>query len=219
LLGVALSYVLQWPMTLSVFLMIFFQTLLVGNFIKDRNLGTSTLITAVAQGSLALGLVVMALSHMPTTEMSAVLLGDILAVSYEDLYILVGVFVGLMCILALLWKALLFTIIDEDFAIISGYPIGMYKLITTTIVATVIALSLKMVGALLLASLIIVPSATARDYVKSPEGMVGVAAIVGIVAVILGLLASYHFDTPTGPTIAATLFVLFISSRFFKRIV
>ena len=78
------------------------------------------------------------------------------------------------------------------------------------VIAAVIALAMKVVGILLITSLLIIPAAAARHLCRTPEQMAAAAAIIGVLSVALGLFASFHFDTPSGPSIVTAAVFLFM---------
>ena len=81
----------------------------------------------------------------------------------------------------------------------------------------VVAVAMKIVGVLLITALLIIPAASARRYAKSPEGMVLIAMVMGVFAVVLGLLASMYWDTPAGPSIVSASVLLFFVTRVSVR--
>ena len=81
------------------------------------------------------------------------------------------------------------------------------------LIALIVAVSMKVVGVLLIASLLIIPPACARAFTKTPETMSAFASMVGCIAVCGGLAASWFWDTPTGPSIVVATSVLFVISR------
>ena len=91
----------------------------------------------------------------------------------------------------------------------------------TISLALVVAVSIKVVGALLITAMLIIPAAAARPFSRTPEAMAAGASLIGIASVVAGLLASYRWDTPTGPTIvsmAALFFALSYASDALRRI-
>jgi zinc transport system permease protein len=80
------------------------------------------------------------------------------------------------------------------------------------LMALVIAIAMKIVGILLITSLLIIPAATARRFASSPEIMAVYASLIGAVAVAGGLFGSLHWDTPSGPSIVVAALVLFVLS-------
>ena len=83
--------------------------------------------------------------------------------------------------------------------------------------ALVIALAMKIVGILLVSAMLIIPPAAARSLSRTPEQMVVIAALVGVLAVIAGMSASFYWDTPAGPSIVVAATLMFVASLAVKR--
>jgi zinc transport system permease protein len=103
--------------------------------------------------------------------------------------------------------------VHEDLARAEGLPVLPASLVFTILVAVVIGLAMKIIGILLITSLLIIPAATARRFAAEPETMAVVAAGFGIIAVVVGLVGSLEFDTPSGPSIVAAAAMLFAISQ------
>ena len=115
-----------------------------------------------------------------------------------------------MLLLKLLWQPLLAITINEELAQVEGVNVPVTRLILMLLIAVVIAIAMKIVGLLLITSLLIIPAASARRIARTPEQMALGAAVVGCVSVMGGLAMSWHFDTPTGPSVVVTSLLIFI---------
>ena len=139
------------------------------------------------------------------------LFGDILAVSRLDLAI---IYIGggiVIAVLVFVWRALFAATVNYDLAEAEGLRPDRANIVFMLLMAVVIAISMKIVGVLLITALLIIPAATARQLARGPEQMALIAAVLGVIAVVAGLFGSLEWDTPSGPSIvvaAATLFVL-----------
>ena len=111
-----------------------------------------------------------------------------------------------------LWRPLLASTVNPDLAEAEGLRPERARLFFMLLMALVIAIAMKIVGILLITSLLIIPAATARRFSASPEVMAVLSAVVGVVAVIGGLYGSLQFDTPSGPSIVVAALVLFVLS-------
>ena len=121
-----------------------------------------------------------------------------------------------MLLLVKIWNPLLAITIDEDLGRTEGIKFKLVRMIFMLIIALVIAVAMKVVGVLLITSLLIIPAATARNYSKTPEQMAVFASLIGSLSVVLGLLASWFIDTPAGPSIvlsAGSLFLLSLTNK------
>ena len=115
-------------------------------------------------------------------------------------------------VLVFLWRPLLSATVHEELAAVEGVPVTAVNLGFMMLLAMVVALAMKIVGILLVTSLIIIPAATARRFSATPEAMAVLAAVIGCLAVAGGLAGSMAFDTPSGPSIVVAAFALFLVS-------
>ena len=209
LLGVSLSLMFEF----SVFLGAIFVSLLMASLVtltQGRSLFLDTLLGVVGHMSLATGLVIVSFISGVRIELMAYLIGDILSVSKSDLLL---IWIGLVIVLVLLfwrWSALLLCTLNEDLATSSGLNPKRESYALTIGLAIVVAVGIKVVGVLLIISMLIIPAASARSLVSTPEKMALFASVIGVLSAVLGLNASYVFDTPTGPTIVCVASIIFI---------
>ena len=140
------------------------------------------------------------------------LFGDILAVTVDDILI---IWIGgalILLVLKLIWKPLFASTVNYELAEAEGLNPDRAKAIFTILMAAIIAISIKMVGLLLITGMLIIPAAMSRNISDSPQKMVLFAIIGGLLSVIIGLFSSLEFNTPSGPSIIAASLVLFILS-------
>src|SRR5690606_6401924 len=98
-------------------------------------------------------------------------------------------------------------------AFVESINVDLMRLLLMLLIGVVIALGMKFVGALIMTSLLIIPAATARRLTKTPEQMAILASLVGALAVLGGLILSWHFDTPAGPSVVVTATTMFMCSQ------
>ena len=211
LLGVALGYLLHINLTLGVILTCLLVACLLFFFQQQKTLAGDTVLGILSHSSLSLGLVVLAFFETIRIDLMSYLFGDILAVGKVDLAWIAICGIAALLLLALIWRPLLIVSIHEDLARVEGVRVDLVKLSFVCLLAVLVAVMMKIVGLILVTSLFIIPAAIARKFVQTPEMMALLAALFGVLAVILGLFSSYHWDTPAGPSIvlaAAGLFVL-----------
>ncbi len=142
------------------------------------------------------------------------LFGDILAVTVKDISI---IWIGgaiILCILKLIWRPLFASTVNYELAEAEGLNPERSKIIFTILMAAIIAISIKMVGLLLITGMLIIPAAMARNISSSPKMMVIFSVIGGLLSVVLGLFSSLEFNTASGPSIIAASLFLFILSLF-----
>ena len=140
------------------------------------------------------------------------LFGDILAVTVNDLII---IWIGgalILLVLKLIWKPLFASTVNYELAEAEGLNPDRAKAVFTILMAAIIAISIKMVGLLLITGMLIIPAAMARNISDNPKKMVLFAIIGGLLSVIIGLFSSLEFNTASGPSIITASLILFILS-------
>lgn len=167
--------------------------------------------------ALSLGIVILSIVGGENTDYFALLFGDVLSISTQDIiwiYVVLGIIIGL---LVAFWQKLLLLTLNEELAVSQGLNRTFYQLLFMSMIALTVSISVQIVGVLLITSLLIIPPAVARVFAYSPLAMVFQSIIVSMVAVLMGLSASTFYDLATGPTIVIALGVLFILSQLFTR--
>ena len=101
-----------------------------------------------------------------------------------------------------------------ELAEIEGVNVTRNNLVLVLLIALTIAVSMKIVGILLITSLLIIPPATARKFAESPEKMALLASLIGASAILLGLFTAFYLDTPAGPTIVVIATLFFLLANF-----
>ncbi|MGR3484333.1 MAG: metal ABC transporter permease [Paracoccaceae bacterium] len=209
-LGVALALAVDAPVTAGALLIALSMALAMGP-LSGRGWGTDTLLGVMAHGALAVGLTAVALVPGARVDLESLLFGDVLAVSHADLAVIWGGAALVAGLLAWRWGRIVTSTVDPDLARAAGIDPKLEGLIVTLALAVTVAVALKVVGALLIGAMLIIPPAAARPFTRTPERMVIGAGLVGAASVLGGLWAAWHLDTPAGPTIvsvAAGLFLL-----------
>ena len=212
LLGVTLAYAFSINITLSVFIISSVVAILLINLQKRTKLAGDSLLGLLAHSTLAIGLVLIGFLTSIRFDLMGLLFGDILAVTIEDIAL---VWIGGIIILGILyfiWKSLFSATVNYDLAAAEGMRPEISNLIFTLLLAAVIALSIKMIGALLITGLLLIPAAIARNLSNSPKQMIIVAILAGIASVVLGLFTSLELNTSSGPSIVVVSLALFILS-------
>lgn len=209
LLGVALALVLQIAPVFGVFVVA--AAIAAALLLLDRRgvLSTDALLGLLSHGTLAVGLVLVALMTWVRIDLTALLFGDVLAVGVNDLVLIWTGGAVVLAGLVWVWRPLLADTVHPDLAAAEGMRPGRARAVLMLLMALVIAVAMKVVGVLLITSLLIIPAAAARRLAATPEAMAALAALIGALAVVLGLFASLHWDTPSGPSIVVAAVALF----------
>jgi zinc transport system permease protein len=209
LLGIALGFLLQVNLTVGVVVICVLLAVLLTVLQRRTRLAGDTILGIFAHSSLAFGLVALSFMDSLRVDLMAFLFGDILAVSPLDL---AWIYLGGAAVLGTLvyvWRPMLSLTVHEELARVEGVPIDKMRLAFVLLLAIAIAAAMKIVGVLLITSLLIIPAATARNFARSPEQMAIFASAIGALAVAAGLAASLAFDTPSGPSVVAAAAILF----------
>lgn len=177
--------------------------------LSGRTVAQDTLLGVLSHGALAVGLVAVALIDTIRVDLNAYLFGDVLAVDRWDLAIIWSGALAVGALLSWRWSALLTSTLSPDLARAAGLHPDRERLVLTLALALFVAVAIKVVGALLIGALLLIPAATARNFAKTPEGMALGAMVLGCVAALGGLQVAFWLDTPAGPTIVATAAALF----------
>ncbi len=189
LLGVTLAFSFDINIAFSVFIISSAIALILLKLQKTTNLPGDALLGLLAHSSLAVGLVVIGFLSFIRFDIMGLLFGDILAVTENDLIII--------------WLG---------GAIILFVKPERVNAIFTILMAAIIAISIKMVGLLLITGMLIIPAAMARNISNNPKQMVLFSIIGGLLSVVMGLFGSLEINTPSGPSIITAGLILFILS-------
>lgn len=209
-LGVSLAIFLEINIMASVFFIAVLISVLLLYLQKKGGLASDALLGLMSHSALAMGLVAIAFMTWVRIDLNALLFGDILSVSKSDMTIVwIG---GAFVIIALMfiWRQLFAATVNEELARAEGMKPDRANIVFMVLMALIIAISMKIVGVLLITALLIIPAATARRISSSPEQMAILAALFGVFAVVGGLFGSLRWDTPSGPSIVVMAMVLFV---------
>jgi zinc transport system permease protein len=212
LLGVALGFLLGTDLQIGVIATCVALALILVALQQQRRLATDTLLGILSHSALSLGLVAVSFAQTLRIDLMGYLFGDILAVGMTDLAWIYGGGAAALAVLAAIWRPLLAMTVHEELARAEGVPVIAIRLVFMLAIAITIAIAMKIIGILLITSLLIIPAATARRFARTPEQMAALASLTGCLAVVGGLAASLRFDTPSGPSVVVAAAALFLLS-------
>ena len=214
LLGVALAFLFEVNITLAVFAVSACVSLALLLLQRHATLSSDSLLGLLAHSSLALGLVALAFMTWVRIDLMGFLFGDILAVSKLDIAIIWLGGLVVLGILAAIWRPLFAATVNRELAEAEGMRPERANIIFMLLMAAVIAISMKIVGVLLITAMLIIPAATARRFCSGPEQMALWAAVIGAASIVSGLFGSLEWDTPAGPSIVVAALAFFVLSLF-----
>jgi zinc transport system permease protein len=209
LLGIALGLLLGTNLSLSILVVASTFAVLLLWLQQQKLLATDTLLGILSHAALAVGLITISLIDNQNIDIYSYLFGDILSVSKQDLLIIsVGGFI-VLGLLYLTWDKLTLIALNENLAQAEGIPVVKMNLLFTLLMSVVVAISIQIVGIILITSMLIIPAAAARQWARSPAQMAFFAMLIAASAVVIGLFCSYQWDIPSGPAIVASASGLF----------
>lgn len=220
LLGVAIGMLLNIGFMVGVVV----STLMVGVilylFQRQKRVSNDALLGILAHSGLSLGLIVLSFVRTQNVNLEDWLFGDVLTVMWWDVAAIASILLVVVGVMWWLWKPLLTLTIHEELARVEGVSANAVNMTFVMLVALLVATAMQVVGALLITALLIIPASTARSFARTPEQMAVYAAMIGVVSVIIGVVASTTTDAPAGPSIvfaSALLFFVSQSVRLLKR--
>ena len=210
LLGVVIAYALDFNLIIAVFVVSCLLALSLLFLQRRTNLPDDALLGLLAHSVLAIGLVLLGILSFIRIDLMGLLFGDILSVNVTDLlFVWIGGSIVLI-VLILIWRPLFAGTVNLELAKAEGLNTDLANAIFTLLIASVIAISIKIVGILLITGLLIIPASASRNLSSTPVQMAIISSIIGVASVVLGIQTSMIWNTPTGPTILTITLGVFI---------
>ena len=212
LLGVLLSVAFNLNISLTIFAVSSLIALILLRLQKTTNLPNDALLGLLSHSALAVGMVVLGFLSFIRFDILGLLFGDILSVNVYDL---LAIWIGgafILLVLWYIWKPLFASTVNYELAEAEGMNPDRVNAIFTILLAALIAISIKMVGLLLITGMLIIPTTMARNLSNNPKKMVILSIIGGLLSVFIGLYTSFEINTSSGPTIVVVALILFILS-------
>jgi zinc transport system permease protein len=186
--------------------------------LESTTLHSDSVIAFSYTGSMALGAVVISrVRGYPMLE--SALFGDILSATSRDVWIIAGLGILVFGFLAGNMRGVTLTILDDSLARLEGVNTRRLNYMFVILTALVVAVLLPQLGALLISGLIVVPAAAARLVAGSFRAMLVCSATFGLAGAVTGVAGSYHFDSPTGPSIVLADVALFAACLVWSSLV
>ena len=210
LLGVVIAYALDFNLIIAVFVVSCLLALSLLFLQRRTNLPDDALLGLLAHSVLAIGLVLLGILSFIRIDLMGLLFGDILSVNVTDLlFVWIGGGIVLI-VLILIWRPLFAGTVNLELAKAEGLNPDLANAIFTLLIASVIAISIKIVGILLITGLLIIPASASRNLSSTLIQMAIISSIIGVASVVLGIQTSMIWNTPTGPTILTITLGVFI---------
>ncbi len=181
------------------------------------SLYSDAVLAILLSGSLAIAVIIVSIGGAFNNSLFSYLFGSILSVSYEDV-IVISIF-GSICLAILLAfsKEFYFIAYDEEVAQTSGVRVKLLNFLLVSVVAVIIALSIRVVGSLLIGALMVIPTVAALQYKQGFMKTILISLVFAILSVVAGITLSFYFSLPSGATIVISVLMIFIVSLVINR--
>ena len=174
-------------------------------------------IAIISSSALAIGVIVVSVTSGMNTEVSSYLFGSILSLSRGDAVLSVILSLAVLALFLLFYPRLFAVTFDETFARATGTRADLYNTLLAVLTAVTVVLGMRMMGALLISSLIIFPALSAMKLCRSFRSVILCAALISVVCFLVGMIASYAFETPSGASVVAADLIAFALCSIFGR--
>lgn len=196
------------PLLVSIPIVVFAAFILL-HISENSKIKGDSAIAMISAGSLAVGTMIVSMSTGMNTDVCNYLFGSILSMSKSDMYVSFFLSVAVLFLFIFFYHRIFAVTFDETFAKATGTNAGLYNMLIALLTALVIVLGMRMMGSLLISSLIVFPAITAMRVCKQFRLVVIHAAVISIICLWVGLSSSYLYATPTGASIVMCNIVIF----------
>lgn len=176
---------------------------------ENSRIKSDAAIAMISASSLAIGIIVTSLTTGMTTDVSSYMFGSILAMTKEDVMLSAVLCIIVLGLFVLCYNQVFAVTFDENFAKATGVNVGAYNMLISVLTAVTIVLGMRMMGAMLISSLVIFPCLTSMRVFKSFTSVVISSGILSLICFLLGMMASYQFSTPAGASVVVVNLIAF----------
>ncbi|MBR5452679.1 MAG: metal ABC transporter permease [Clostridia bacterium] len=168
-------------------------------------------IAIISTGSLAIGVIAVSLAGGMTVDISNYLFGSILTMSHSDVVLSVILALAVILLFILFYNKIFAVTFDEAFSRATGIRANIYNTLIAVLTAITVVVGMRMMGTLLISSLIIFPALTSIRVFKSFKAVIVCSSVLSVVCFFIGLVSSYMLETPTGATVVCINIIAFIT--------
>lgn len=183
---------------------------------QSTNIPPDATVAVLLSSGLALGIVLVSLSGGFNVDLFSFLFGSILLVSQEELFMILALSAAIMAVLLALYKKFMYITFDEEQAKVSGLQVSKLNYLFIVLASVAVIASIRLVGILLISSLIVIPNITAIMLGKGFKKTAAISGVIAVVGVVAGILLSYVANIATGGTIVLVLVVIFLATLAVK---
>jgi zinc transport system permease protein len=179
---------------------------------------SETTLAIISHTGLAGGIILVGLLPAQSVNLEAILFGDLLATTSADLVRLLITTLVLLLLLLHHWRSFVAVSVSREIAQAEGIEVRKVQFLMYIMIALLVAVMMKVMGVLLIAAMLVIPTTSARLFSRSPEQMVAVSALYGLGALAGGISSSFQFDWQTGPAIVVSATLLLLVTLAITRI-
>lgn len=214
--GIGLAFLLGFNPLLGAVLFAVLSALGIQFFTKVAEIREDSSIAIWWSLGMALGIIFIYLTPGYTPNLMSYLFGNILTVTNSELWWMFALNIVIIAFFTLLFNKILYIAFDEEFARAAGLPVAMFNYLMMTLIALTVVLNIRVVGIILILSLLTIPQATANLYTKDFKKLIILSSVFAFLGTVSGLFISYFLDIPSGAAIIFTLVFMFAILRLVK---
>lgn len=185
---------------------------------ENGRMKSDAAIAMISASALAMGILVTSMTTGLTTDVSSYMFGSILAMSKTDVTLAVLLSAVVLFLFLFCYNKIFAVTFDESFAKATGVNVSGYNILIAILTAVTIVLGMRMMGAMLISSLIIFPAITSMRLFKSFRGVVLSSGILAVVCFFIGMICSYRLSTPAGASVVIVNLAAFLLFAFIGRL-
>jgi ABC-type Mn2+/Zn2+ transport system permease subunit len=208
--GVVIAYLFGWPYVIGALIVGILSAIGIGVLSQRGDLREDTAIGIVFAGSFALGVAMLSTVRSYAVDLAHILFGDVLGVSLNDLWLILGLGLVILFTIFLFYKEFLVVAFDPTQAVVLRLPVQFLRYLLLVLIAVTIVVSLQVVGVALMLAMLVTPAAAAQLLTRRLPTMMAVAATIGALSNITGLYLSYYFNVASGPAMVLVATAVFI---------
>ena len=217
LLGVAIGFLFQVSTIITAVIVSIIASVMIEYLRSYKKLYSDSMLSIFLSSALALSVIIVSLSNSFNTSLFDYLFGSIVAVTNEDIFIISLFFLLTIIFLIVYYKKLFLISFNEELAISSGVNVKLINLIFTALIGTLVAISIKIIGALLIGAIMIIPVVSAICLKQGFKVTWILSTVFAILGVVIGLVLSFYVSIPSGATIVIILLLIFIVTLIFSK--
>lgn len=185
---------------------------------SSEYVSAESILAMILPGGLALALILISIANGFNTNLFTYLFGSITTVTRQDVWVILALGIGIGSALLLFYREFMYTSFDEVSARTSGIRVRLFNHVFMILIALTVSVAMKVVGALLIGALMIIPVITAMQVVKGFKASIFASILIAFISVLVGLVVSYYANLPGGATIVVSLIGMFCIAFFFKKL-